>query len=200
MLYLNVPYYEKDQAKALGARWDPRRRQWYVPFEGDPSRFRQWILEKPEPASGPEATLIAPVFMITSETFCDHCGGIAPVIALAASGVERHETGTRIDRFVVACWITWLSPSLVAALAERASSFFLDWTSSGSCYYLNHCSCGAGLDDFDLHEEPDGAFFPMEAEACGGMRLITLPAMADLTVAGSWTQSNFDWQRHVPRA
>lgn len=29
--YLDVPYAEKDQAKALGARWDPQARQWYDP-------------------------------------------------------------------------------------------------------------------------------------------------------------------------
>jgi hypothetical protein len=29
-LYLQVPYAEKDQAKAVGARWDPDRRQWWV--------------------------------------------------------------------------------------------------------------------------------------------------------------------------
>jgi hypothetical protein len=29
--YLDVPYAEKDQAKALGARWDPTVRRWYGP-------------------------------------------------------------------------------------------------------------------------------------------------------------------------
>ena len=29
--YLAVPYADKDEAKALGARWDPARRQWYAP-------------------------------------------------------------------------------------------------------------------------------------------------------------------------
>ncbi|MEJ7715175.1 MAG: DUF5710 domain-containing protein [Thermoleophilaceae bacterium] len=30
-IYLDVPYAEKDQAKALGAHWDPHRRQWWAP-------------------------------------------------------------------------------------------------------------------------------------------------------------------------
>lgn len=29
--YLDVPFAEKDHAKALGARWDPRARRWYDP-------------------------------------------------------------------------------------------------------------------------------------------------------------------------
>lgn len=200
MLYLNVPYYEKDHAKARGARWDPRQRQWYVPLGGDPSLFREWILETPKPSSGPDATLIAPVFLVTSDTLCTRCHEIAPVVALAASGVERHETGTTIDGFAVCCWMTWLSPPLADVLSERAPSFVLDWcVADGSCYYLNHCACGAVLDEFDLHEEPESEFFPMEPEACASMRLIPLPSLDDLSVAGSWSESTFDWQRYVPR-
>ncbi|BBL72571.1 DUF5710 domain-containing protein [Methylogaea oryzae] len=40
--YLNVPYAEKDQAKALGARWDASRKKWYVPAGVDVSLFQQW--------------------------------------------------------------------------------------------------------------------------------------------------------------
>lgn len=28
---LHVPFDEKDEAKLLGARWDPQDRRWYVP-------------------------------------------------------------------------------------------------------------------------------------------------------------------------
>lgn len=31
--YLNVPFEEKEQAKALGARWDSARKMWFVPRE-----------------------------------------------------------------------------------------------------------------------------------------------------------------------
>ena len=29
-IYLNVPYSEKDEAKVLGAKWDARRKKWYM--------------------------------------------------------------------------------------------------------------------------------------------------------------------------
>lgn len=35
-LWLDVPYDEKDAAKALGAKWDPRVRRWYAPEAGSP--------------------------------------------------------------------------------------------------------------------------------------------------------------------
>ena len=41
-LYLSVPYAQKDEAKALGARWDPSRKRWYVPEGIDKSLFQRW--------------------------------------------------------------------------------------------------------------------------------------------------------------
>ena len=41
--YLQVPYAEKDQAKALGARWDPAQRQWYAPAGLALQAFAPWL-------------------------------------------------------------------------------------------------------------------------------------------------------------
>ena len=38
-IYLNVPYAEKDAAKALGAKWDPVKKQWYAPANIDIAAF-----------------------------------------------------------------------------------------------------------------------------------------------------------------
>lgn len=43
MVFLNVPYAEKDAAKALGARWNPTRRRWYVPDGAATEPFAKWI-------------------------------------------------------------------------------------------------------------------------------------------------------------
>ncbi|QWF71808.1 hypothetical protein KEF85_04875 [Methylomonas paludis] len=42
-IYLNVPYPEKDAAKALGARWDAANKKWYVPGTvADLTPFAKW--------------------------------------------------------------------------------------------------------------------------------------------------------------
>ena len=41
--YLKVPFREKDEAKALGARWDPDRRSWYVPDGIALDDFARWL-------------------------------------------------------------------------------------------------------------------------------------------------------------
>ena len=43
--YLNVPYAQKDAAKALGARWDPANKKWYVPNGKDLALFAQWSVD-----------------------------------------------------------------------------------------------------------------------------------------------------------
>ncbi|MCW3476236.1 zincin-like metallopeptidase domain-containing protein [Limobrevibacterium gyesilva] len=41
--YLAVPYDEKDDAKALGAKWDPQAKAWYVPAGVDLEAFSPWL-------------------------------------------------------------------------------------------------------------------------------------------------------------
>ena len=40
--HLNVPFAQKDAAKALGARWDAANKKWYVPAGKDITLFAQW--------------------------------------------------------------------------------------------------------------------------------------------------------------
>lgn len=46
---LEVPFAEKDQAKALGARWDPALEVWMAPPGADPKAFERWA-SRPLPA------------------------------------------------------------------------------------------------------------------------------------------------------
>ncbi len=55
MMILKVPYAEKDEAKALGARWNAQRKAWYVPDDTDAAPFERWAVKGAggqEPAQG----------------------------------------------------------------------------------------------------------------------------------------------------
>jgi antirestriction protein ArdC/phage/plasmid primase-like uncharacterized protein len=41
--WLNVPYKEKDEAKALGAKWDKREKRWFAPEGSDLSQLQPWL-------------------------------------------------------------------------------------------------------------------------------------------------------------
>lgn len=47
-IYLEVPYCDKDEAKALGAQWEPRRKKWYAQSQDIRERLRQWPDAEPE--------------------------------------------------------------------------------------------------------------------------------------------------------
>jgi len=40
---LSVPFAEKDQAKAAGAKWDGKARTWYIDADTDMGKFSRWI-------------------------------------------------------------------------------------------------------------------------------------------------------------
>jgi DNA helicase IV len=51
-IYLDCPYDNKDEAKSHGAKWDGRKRKWWVPSEvyyKHENLFEQWLLESYEP-------------------------------------------------------------------------------------------------------------------------------------------------------
>ena len=57
--YLEVPFAQKDQAKALGARWDPARKKWYIPNGVESAAFAQWkpaAINREGPLSGETKT------------------------------------------------------------------------------------------------------------------------------------------------
>lgn len=49
IINLDCPFSEKDNAKALGARWDVARKTWYIENVEDLTPFMRWIGKKPKP-------------------------------------------------------------------------------------------------------------------------------------------------------
>ena len=92
--YLNVPFRDKDAAKALGARWDPAQRQWYVPEGLELAPFSPWLLAgfdatpsasvsvatEPAPAYG--ASVARPAGVSLSQLLA----GVAQIVAQACPG------------------------------------------------------------------------------------------------------------------
>lgn len=40
---LNVPFCDKDQVRALGAKWNATVRAWFVPADKDMNKFTRWL-------------------------------------------------------------------------------------------------------------------------------------------------------------
>lgn len=68
-LYLQVPFNEKDEAKALGARWDRQQRAWYVPQDKEPSLFQKWSPSNDQLPPKTESPTVEPVKKTTDIVF-----------------------------------------------------------------------------------------------------------------------------------
>src|SRR5262249_7066347 len=50
-IYLAVPYEERDQAKAIGAKWDAVKKAWYVGPGVEPEKIAKWQVRHQETAT-----------------------------------------------------------------------------------------------------------------------------------------------------
>jgi hypothetical protein len=57
---LNVPFADKEQAKALGARWDPARKKWYAEDAERLEPLMKWMPEQRKRPAGARAVAVAP--------------------------------------------------------------------------------------------------------------------------------------------
>lgn len=160
---LQVPFSQKDEARRLGARWDGKRKTWYVPGGLDPRIFDQW-LPKPQPPN-----IRAPFwYLATGTRVCWRCD--APSIIFAILLPPGYEALYVADDPADDCWeggdnLTLLSyvddvPQIVAAqLRLQAPRYRVDYSQTiHSFYWMNHCEhCEAKLGDFETLQEA-GAF------------------------------------------
>ncbi len=83
-IYLNVPYAQKDAAKALGARWDAANKKWYVTGDKDITLFAQWqqgSSSPPVPTAGNLKAQAAPK---------TNASGKKPVLGVVTLAADKH--------------------------------------------------------------------------------------------------------------
>lgn len=85
--YLQVPYADRDEAKALGARWDADRKQWFAPTEAKEEALARWP-QKAEPTSPAQTAdqAQAPTVKVYTQPNCSQCE--ATKRKLTEKGVE----------------------------------------------------------------------------------------------------------------
>jgi len=186
IVFLEVPYHEKDEAKRLGAKWDPASRQWYVPEGGSLEPFARWLPE----AGGDESVLriSAPIYVIESSSSCWSCGCETPVVALAVDHLDGQELEEEEEEscLILLSSVEGLPPALVNLLGPRYPFLRKRYSkTAGRRYFMNHCSCGAPLGDFFLHSEPGAAFFPTSPKEAKQIVLRELPVSGPFEVAAS---------------
>ena len=77
--------------------------------------------------------------------------------------------------------------SLLALLKSKCPSYYLDQEEGDERPYLmNHCRCGAKLDDDYVQGDIGAAFWPDTPEGYGDFKLFLLPIDEPIPVESSW--------------
>lgn len=186
---LKVPFLEKDEAKKLGARWDLQKRVWYVPEGEDPSLFCKWLSKElsANKKSDEMNFRASSYFIAESSTKCGECAKVTRVYGfLLPSGHEVLKAGkeAREEKALAIQWVPVEEPTILyyvedlsEAVISQMQAFSqnyhrnLQGQPEGSCWE-NHCEhCKIQQGDWEIHHEPDGAFFPLSKETASKITL-----------------------------
>ncbi|WP_043459133.1 exodeoxyribonuclease VII large subunit [Azohydromonas australica] len=102
LTYLDTAFKDKDRVKALGARWDPDARRWYVPVGLDLAPFEAWLPaqlhQQAAPAAPAAATAATELAVPKSIALSQLMKGVASAVAQAyRSGVWTRVEVSRAD-------------------------------------------------------------------------------------------------------
>ena len=176
-LYLDVPYQEKEEAKALGAKWDARVRKWYTDvFPPEYVRFAKWLLRDRDQA------LIATeyIYLLDSQRPCFRCGRPTNVVGLGVGEfflLSDDGTGPRYEFFEdridpgEEIHLAWtededdIPPKLLDYIKRNYPVRTGFSKTLGRRCFANHCQhCGAMQGNWFLFQEPDS---PLSSDAFG---------------------------------
>lgn len=149
--YLDVPYDKKEEAKALGAQWDPTAHLWFVPWGASQSEElkKRWLHPY--------------IYIGVAEKECYRCGSMTPVV-----GFGKVDNGF-MDEGVTSSPLLTLSrppenvPQELREFLFKTCGFQNSWSKTTSELSLhNHCmtpGCNAYQGDFFLYSEVASPFF-----------------------------------------
>ncbi len=150
-LLLNVPYAEKDEAKALGARWDNTLKKWYVEDYRHYPDFYKWITPEPEVL---KYIIHKSVYVIEAVRTCHKCNSDTPVIGFGFKNFVLDETMSVFYDFTDALRLV--------AFFEPMPEMLLKFVKEK---YANGCiHCGTLQGKYFLFEEIDSPFEVMDAD------------------------------------
>ena len=155
---LDVPFFQKDEAKSMGARWNPKIKKWYVPKGKEVSKFEQWA-----PNLDVSTITLDSLYLVQSHHNCWKCSNEYRVFCLS-------------DRQSYFSFVTRVSKSVYLILKEKCPTYRKDYSKTVEYrYYMNHCShCNAKSGDFFLHQEEDSPFLDINYDNSYAVEFIKL--------------------------
>lgn len=198
MLYLNVPYVEKDEAKKLGAKWDAAKKKWYVANKEDYPKFFKWIFEEGE------VIVCDWIYIMEGVHTCFKCKKQTKVIQF---GVENYyildcydnETETDItceynSDIIRMAGIISNIPDYMLKYIKSNYNFKMKYSQTTNETLLNNCceNCDSLQGRFFLFQEVDSPFWLDSETSAKQLTLYKIPLKYDIIVSCDLAYSTFD--------
>lgn len=152
---LNVPYPEKDVAKAQGAKWDGEAKTWYIDDASKIIGVKKWI--------GKFNIICENLYVLKMNCKCWNCGKDTEVVLFATdkcySKANRFAKYTEDTNIQILTYVTMMPIELKNYV--QGYSYYSAYSSIvQKNYFMNHCKkCGSSQGDNFLHEIPNKAFY-----------------------------------------
>jgi hypothetical protein len=120
----------------------------------------------------PKSWAFPPLYVLRAAARCPGCRRAMPVYALGCAAFRNAEDREPIEDFHFLRQIRRLSRRVLGLLKRRCPGFSLDREAEGTPPYLmNHCRCGARLDDDAVCGDVGAAFWPDTPDGYGEFEL-----------------------------
>lgn len=179
-LYLDVLFEEKDEAKALGARWNPEIKLWYVDMQPDEYvKFAKWIIKDTAKDKVKDIDSIAiarnNLYVIEGIQNCYYCGNPTRVIGLGMGEFIELYWGEKnkcqyaqfTDTYGKRIYLMWMQreenipPKLLKYLKENYSVRTGYSQARKEYCFANHCDhCGKIQGNKYVFEETESPLIP----------------------------------------
>jgi hypothetical protein len=117
-----------------------------------------------------------PLYVLRIAARCPACGQAMHVYTIGCAAYHDAEDRRPIEDFHFLRRIAGVPDEVMELLKAKCTGFFLDEAEySERPYLMNHCRCGAKLDDDYLHGDVGAAFWPDTPDGYGNFQLFLLP-------------------------
>ena len=135
---------------------------------------------------GPSLAL-PPLYLLRAANRCPECGEALHVYTLGCAAFHDAEDREPLEQFHFLRAIRSVPEQMLNLLKARCPSFYLDHADDGEpSYLMNHCRCGAKLDDDQVHGDVGVAFWPDTLSGFARLRLFRLPIAEAIPVECSY--------------
>jgi hypothetical protein len=135
---------------------------------------------------GPSQAL-PPLYVLRTAAYCPECDQAQHVYTLGCAAFHDAENSRPVDDFHFLNRIESIPQPLMSLLKTKLPGYYPDRTEPGELPYLmNHCRCGAKLDDDFVSGDAGAAFWPDTPGGLGDFRLLRLPVEGPIPIRCSY--------------